>query len=60
MLISNTIIKQIISEINERKHFSIKVDLTLDTTTQNQLTTAVRYNRKKGTLVERFLGFNPP
>lgn len=60
MLISNTIIERIISEINERKRFSIKVDLTLDTTTQNQLTTAVRYNRKKGTLVERFLGFNPP
>lgn len=59
MLMSNTIgtIEKIVSEIKERKYFSLIVDSTPDITTHDQLTIAVRYITKEGKPVEHFLGF---
>jgi len=57
MLMSNTILEKIVSEIKERKYFSLIVDSTPDITTHDQLTIAVRYITKEGKPVEHFLGF---
>ncbi|KAL4107521.1 hypothetical protein QTP88_017858 [Uroleucon formosanum] len=57
MLISNIILEKIVSEIKERKYFSLIVDSTSDITTHDQLTIAVWYITKEGKPVERFLGF---
>ncbi|XP_060845918.1 zinc finger MYM-type protein 1-like [Rhopalosiphum padi] len=58
-LMSNTVIDKIVSEIKERKYFSLIVDSTPDVTTRDQLTVAIRYISNEGLLVERFLGFIP-
>ncbi|XP_022168749.1 uncharacterized protein LOC111032655, partial [Myzus persicae] len=58
-LMSDTVIDKIVSEIKERKYFSLIVDSTPDVTTRDQLTVAVRYISNEGSPVERFLGFIP-
>lgn len=58
-LMSNTVIDKIVSEIKERKYFSLIVDSTPDVTTRDQLTVAIRYISNEGLPVERFLGFIP-
>ncbi|KAL4126380.1 hypothetical protein QTP88_010602 [Uroleucon formosanum] len=58
-LMSDTVIDKIVSEIKERKYFSLIVDSTPDVTTRDQLTVAIRYISNEGLLVERFLGFIP-
>ncbi|KAL4149943.1 hypothetical protein QTP88_003794 [Uroleucon formosanum] len=58
-LMSDTVIDKIVSEIKERKYFSLIVDSTPDVTTRDQLTVAIRYISNEGLPVERFLGFIP-
>lgn len=59
MIMSETVIKEIVNQIQSRKYFSIIVDSTPDVTRVDQLTIAIRYVINDGTPVERFIGFLP-
>ena len=47
------------AEIREAKYFSLIVDSTPDLSHTDQLTFVFRFVSKEGSVVERFLGFEP-
>ncbi|XP_022179730.1 zinc finger MYM-type protein 1-like [Myzus persicae] len=59
MVMGEAVIKEIVSQIQSRKYFSIIVDSTPDITKIDQLTIAIRYVMSDGFPIERFIGFLP-
>jgi len=54
-----TVVNQIINEVQTSKYFSLIIDSTPDISKTDQLTIALRYIMSDGTPVERFIGFLP-
>ena len=59
VIMGDTVLQKVIEETKESKYYSLVIDSTPDIAHVDQLTLIVRYVKKDGEPVERFLKFHP-